>query len=164
MKDRTPRYPGRVRLTPVEGAENTFDLVRADEPVEEGTPLNKKTLLTDETAYLLELKVDDPTPDDAFSHIARNFTGDGGMNINLLEEAIHMKYCKVLTHEGQRSAIADFYANAIVQTGYESEDGTIQALACIEGAISNQLKVRIINKTTGKTFNFVIPLYGDVYK
>lgn len=164
MKDRTPKYPGRVRLTPVEGAENTFDLVRADEPVEEGTPLNKKTLLTDETAYLLELKVDDPTPDDAFSHIARNFTGDGGMNINLLEEAIHMKYCKVLTHEGQRSAIADFYANAIVQTGYESEDGTIQALACIEGAISNQLKVRIINKATGQTFNSVIPLYADVYK
>ena len=44
-----------------------------------------------------------------------------GMNINLLEEAIHMKYCKVLTHEGQRSAIADFYANAIVQTGYERQ-------------------------------------------
>lgn len=164
MKDRTPKYPGRVQLTPVEGAENTFDLVRADEPVEEGTPLNKKTLLTDETAYLLELKVDNPTPDDAFSHIARNFTGDGGMNINLLEEAIHMKYCKVLTHEGQRSAIADFYASSTLQTGYESEDGTIQALACIETQVSNQLKIRIINKKTGQIFNSVVPLYGDVYK
>jgi len=164
LKDRTPKYPGRVQLTPVDGAENTFDLVRADEPVEEGTPINKKTLLTDETAYLLELRVDNPTPDDAFNHIARNFTGDGGMTINLLEEATRMKYCKVLTHEGQRSAIADFYANTILQTGYESDDGTIQALACIEGAISNQLKVRIINKATGETFNSVIPLYADVYK
>jgi len=164
LKDRTPKYPGRVQLTPVEGAENTFDLVRADEPVEEGTPLNKKTLLTDETAYLLELKVDNPTPDDAFSHIARNFTGDGGMNINLLEEAIHMKYCKVLTHEGQRSAVADFYASSIVQTGYESDDGMIQVLACIEKSVSTQLKVRIINKNTGKVFNSVIPLYADVYK
>ena len=75
-----------------------------------------------------------------------------------------MKYCKVLTHEGQRSAVADFYASAIVQTGYESDDGTIQALACIETQVSNQLKVRIINKATGQTFHSVIPLYGDVYK
>ena len=46
MKDRTPKYPGRVKLNPVAGAENTYDMVRADEPVEEGTPINKKTLLT----------------------------------------------------------------------------------------------------------------------
>lgn len=30
MKDRVPLYPGRVKLTPVTGQENTFDLVRAD--------------------------------------------------------------------------------------------------------------------------------------
>lgn len=50
MKDRKPKYPGRVRLTPVQGQENVFDLERADEPLEDGTPLNKLTLLTDETA------------------------------------------------------------------------------------------------------------------
>ena len=53
MKDRTPKYPGRVKLTPVSGMDNVFDLVRADDPIEPGTPINKKTLLTDETAYLL---------------------------------------------------------------------------------------------------------------
>ncbi len=39
--DRIPMYPGRVRLIPVAGQENTYDMVRADEPLVEGTPINK---------------------------------------------------------------------------------------------------------------------------
>ncbi len=39
--DRVPTYPGRVKLTPVSGQANTYDMVRADEPIEEGTPINK---------------------------------------------------------------------------------------------------------------------------
>ena len=39
--DRIPTHPGRVKLVPVEGQENTFDMVRADEPIEVGTPINK---------------------------------------------------------------------------------------------------------------------------
>lgn len=41
IKDRIPTYPGRVRLTPVPGQENVYDMVRADEPIEPGTPINK---------------------------------------------------------------------------------------------------------------------------
>lgn len=62
-----PRYPGRVKLTAVEGQADTFDLVRADEPTQVGTPINKKTLLTDITASFLGLDpANDPTVDDAF--------------------------------------------------------------------------------------------------
>lgn len=43
FKDRVPTYPGRVILTPVVGASNTYDLIRADEPTEDGTPLDKAT-------------------------------------------------------------------------------------------------------------------------
>ena len=39
--DRVPTYPGRVRLIPVAGQANTYDMVRADDPLVEGTPLNK---------------------------------------------------------------------------------------------------------------------------
>lgn len=39
--DRIPTYPGRVKMTPVEGQENTYDMVRADDPVVVGTPINK---------------------------------------------------------------------------------------------------------------------------
>ena len=67
MKDRIPTYPGRVKLTPVSGQENTYDMVRADSPVQEGTPLNKSTLLKDSTSTAIGLTNDDPTVDDAFS-------------------------------------------------------------------------------------------------
>lgn len=52
MKDRIPTYPGRVKLLPVAGQENTYDMVRADSPTQEGTPICKRTLLTDATAAL----------------------------------------------------------------------------------------------------------------
>ena len=51
VKDRTSTYPGRVKLTPVTGQTNTYDMERADVPVEEGTPINKK--LFDNKAYAL---------------------------------------------------------------------------------------------------------------
>lgn len=44
IKDRVSKYPGRYKLTPVEGKPDLFDLARADEPTEPGTPLDKATL------------------------------------------------------------------------------------------------------------------------
>lgn len=44
VEDRLSTYPGRVELTPVSGQTNVYDMVRADEPVQEGTPLNKALL------------------------------------------------------------------------------------------------------------------------
>ena len=41
-ENRVPLYPGRVTLTPVSG--NTYDMERADQPTQEGTPLNRDTL------------------------------------------------------------------------------------------------------------------------
>lgn len=66
MLDRSSQYPGRIRLVPVPGHEGVFDLVRADEPLEEGTPLNKATLLSDDTAESFGLEPKEATPNDAF--------------------------------------------------------------------------------------------------
>lgn len=41
VTDRVPLYPGRVKMTPVSGQANTYDMVRADQPTQEGTPINK---------------------------------------------------------------------------------------------------------------------------
>ena len=68
MKDRVPTYPNRVILNPVAGQENTYDIVRADEPQQEGTPLNKATLLDDTTAEKLGL-TGDPTVNQALAGI-----------------------------------------------------------------------------------------------
>lgn len=88
MKDRTPRYPGRVRLTPT-GAPNVFDMTREDDPIEAGTPLNKATFLTDETAALFGLGAS-ALPDDVFSAIANgyakieiaSYSGTGTFGVN----------------------------------------------------------------------------------
>jgi hypothetical protein len=65
MQDRVSLYPGRVKLEPVAGQANTYDLTRADQPTQEGTPLNKASLLKDSTAALLGLPKT-AVPDDAF--------------------------------------------------------------------------------------------------
>lgn len=40
VRNRQPTYPGRVKMTPVPGQVDTYDMVRADEPLDEGTPIN----------------------------------------------------------------------------------------------------------------------------
>lgn len=68
MQDRVSLYPGRVKLEPVAGQANTYDLTRADQPTQEGTPLNKATLLNDDTASLYGLD-EAAVPDDVLSII-----------------------------------------------------------------------------------------------
>ena len=74
MKDRVPLYPGRVKLVPVAGQENTYDMVRADEPQMEGTPINKAALLKDATAALFGLGTD-AVPDDVLAKIKELLDG-----------------------------------------------------------------------------------------
>lgn len=71
MRDRVPRYPGRVELTPVSGQANVYDMTRADSPTQEGDPINKSTLLKDSTAALYGLGAD-ATPNDVFA-VIRNY-------------------------------------------------------------------------------------------
>lgn len=51
VEDRVSTYPGRIKLTPVSGQTNVYDMSRADGAVQEGTPLNKALL--DQKAYTL---------------------------------------------------------------------------------------------------------------
>lgn len=66
MKDRVPLYPGRVKLVPVSGQENVYDMTRADQPTQQGDPLNKATLLKDATAALYGLGTG-AVPNDLFN-------------------------------------------------------------------------------------------------
>lgn len=78
MQDRISAYPGRVKLTPVAGQADTYDLTRADQPTQEGTPLNKASLLSDETVqewsrygHLWDKDVSEVTPDDVLARISQ---------------------------------------------------------------------------------------------
>lgn len=71
MQDRVPLYPGRVKMTPVAGQANTFDMVRADDPTQAGTPLNKATFLKDATAALFG-KTNAAVPDDILNLLSKS--------------------------------------------------------------------------------------------
>lgn len=65
VEDRISTYPGRVTLVPVSGETNVYDMVRADMPISEGTPINKQlfdnkayTLTSDVTVYVSSLGSD----------------------------------------------------------------------------------------------------------
>lgn len=76
MKDRIPTQVinGAVRMEQLDAEGNHLGYIylrRADEPSEEGTPLNTEHVLTDETAEKLGLDTAaNPSPNDAFEKIA----------------------------------------------------------------------------------------------
>lgn len=98
MKDRVPLYPGRVIMTPVPGQANTFDMVRADEPQEVGTPLNKAHLFTDETAQAFRLSEEEAFPDMGFRLAAKTFNNLGNIHIWSIEDD-YGNYEYAVSHE-----------------------------------------------------------------
>lgn len=113
MKDRVPLYPGRVKLTPVSGQTNVYDLVRADQPQQEGTPLNKASLLTDATAEAIGL-TGDPTVDDALATLNGNIITPI-LNIHTTARVVvtATKGSKVLTATSNSSGLAVLYPNEL---------------------------------------------------
>lgn len=77
MLDRVPVNPGRVLVTPENGGAAYYaTLTRADNPTQEGTPLNKASLLKDATAAKFGLGTD-AVPDDVFGALSRFQSGLG---------------------------------------------------------------------------------------
>lgn len=67
MKDRSVEFPNRYRLTKVAGTNDIYDLIPAPGDVtDEGTYINKATLLKDSTAALYGLG-EDAVPDDVMA-------------------------------------------------------------------------------------------------
>ena len=88
MQDRISLYPGRVKLTPVSGQDNVYDMTRQDNPTTEGTPLNKSTLLTDEVAETLGLDPATATPSQAINAVAGKAT-DKKLSLTLAASCGH---------------------------------------------------------------------------
>lgn len=97
MQDRVSLYPGRVKLVPVPGQENTYDMVRADNPTQEGTPLNKASLLKDATAALYSLGAN-AVPDDALRAI-KSLINKANADINKRAQIMTGSYVGTSTQE-----------------------------------------------------------------
>lgn len=77
MKDRVPASgkARRIKITPEDGSAAFYATwEHADDPVEEGTPLNKANLLPDATAALMGLGTA-ATPADMFQALANKANG-----------------------------------------------------------------------------------------
>lgn len=108
MQDRVSLYPGRVKLEPVEGQANTYDLTRADQPTQEGTPLNKASLLKDTTAALYGLG-SDAVPDDAFSLLSRFHKGLGNEYLWEKSKSDEISYVNSPDPNAYPPAVSDGY-------------------------------------------------------
>lgn len=84
MVDRKPTYKNRVRVTKEDGTQEYVTWEHADNPITEGTPLNKQNLMSDEAAAALGLSAD-ATPSKAFEVIGANHS-------NLAAEVGKFKY------------------------------------------------------------------------
>lgn len=92
MTDRIPGAPGQYTMTVsadeaqklLTGEAVTVTLVRNDQPLVEGTPYNKASVLPDDLATILCPNVADPTPADALRGLLPKSGGDmtGKINMN----------------------------------------------------------------------------------
>ncbi len=125
MKDRVPKYPGRVKLEPVEGQPNVFDVVRADEPVVDGTALNKANLLSDDTAELYEKPTDTAVPDDLFEILGAERKRAIFGEKSEIESGIWDTYSYVTNNYGDelfRQITSDGKGRVIARMGGDSSD------------------------------------------
>lgn len=119
MQDRVSLYPGRVKLEPVAGQANTYDLTRADQPTQEGTPLNKASLLQDTTASAFGLGTD-AVPDDALHLLSRFQKGLGNEYIWAKEQwnwevvKSNSTYSQILVKSGNTNRTYVRYSDDII--------------------------------------------------
>lgn len=117
MKDRISLYPNRVKLVPVEGQENTYDMVRADSPTDPGTPLSKANLLSDLVAEVFGLG-SDAVPNDVLDLLSRFHRGLGDEHLWSVAPAVgryQLRLEELDETYGEEHGSAFVSNNAIVQ-------------------------------------------------
>ena len=132
MTDRKSKFPGRFKIIYVEQGDGyvVADIVRADEPEEEGTLLAKRTILPDSVAQALGLVPETATPAEAFA---------------VLAESVPPEIAAVVVAENELTSIIEFVnsdgSKNVIESSFSSE-GELQKMA-ING--------RSINVTWGQS-------------
>lgn len=166
MKDRIPQYPGRVKLLHVKG--DIYDLTRADEAVEVGTPLNKSTLLTDETAVALGLEPSaDPTVNDAFLQTQVNMAAVEGKIPSeakiqqLIDGGVTEHNQSAIAHSDIRTSLTDT-KNAL-QNDISSAKVALQAnIDAVEGKIPSNAAIQQLINSGVVTHNQEPSAHSDI--
>ena len=133
MKDRVPTKPNRVLITPEDGSAPQYaTITRADEPTQEGTPLNKETLLSDEAAASIKRRTgfETNTISDVF-----NALGDETRIFTANREIIHQSTTWIAPISGKitligiggggggAGAVSQIYASATPYVNHGAQGG-----------------------------------------
>lgn len=165
FKDRVPTHAGRIKLTPVDGQPDIFTMARADEPAEEGTPLDKATFdsitqsrLTGRFYSLIALEETITTVEGVVSPIPTTNWSVGNDNIEATSGSFKIS---------ASSAIDSTYAvakavDAETETAWASVYGT-QHIFTIELPSSITVKsVRLNLGSAGNTTGFNMSVQGSL--
>ena len=182
MKNRESLYPGRVKLTPVDAANGIYDLIRADEPQEEGTPLNKKLLdfavaacgvtAGTATAYTLDdefggFELVDGAKVNFRLHVASgvdptlNVNGTGAKALKtVLGDAMPSAIPAGMWVDARYSTVADAYilSGGSVSSAQIAAWNARQTAAQVKSAIESHSKVLVRQQLTSNSAALIVPL------
>ena len=159
--DRIPTYPGRVKMTPVSGQTNVYDMERADSPVEVGTPLNKA--LFDQKAYTLTESVTVYV-----ATTGSDITGDGTdvapyatiqKAINSLPKCLGSYHAQIDIAAGtynERVTVDGFYGGRLT-IGVSDRTVTVRGISVMS---SSAVRINISNITYSSSYAGTL-LYAD---
>ena len=159
--DRIPTYPGRVKMTPVSGQTNVYDMERADSPVEVGTPLNKA--LFDQKAYTLTESVTV-----SVATTGSDITGDGTdvapyatiqKAINSLPKCLGSYHAQIDIAAGtynERVTVDGFYGGRLT-IGVSDRTVTVRGISVMS---SSAVRINISNITYSSSYAGTL-LYAD---
>ena len=138
MQDRASLHPGRVKLVPVAGQENTYDMVRADSPTQDGTPLNKDSLLKDATAALLggdETMV----PDEAFVALKTMLDGISASSIGAARIELGNYTGTGVTTSTAKTLTFSFKPKVVIITGPSNGRGKSGFAIFMQGEVASKI-------------------------
>ena len=160
VKDRVPTYPGRVKLIPVAGQANTYDLVRADEPIEAGTPINRalfQALLADIDA--IRQQVDDKLFE--ISNRARIGDLTVGTIIGLYENGVLVPFIVLHTGYPNSGRVLVVRKNCIMLDVIRNSGETFYENCKIDVWLDNEYPPMLDRATQGVIA--AVPIYVGIY-
>ena len=161
VTDRVPTYPGRVIMTPVSGQANTYDMVRADAPIQEGTPVNKKLMdsktdrLTDGVVVYVSTTGNDTTGDGSSSAPFRSVQ----KAVNELPKDLNGKHAQIDIANGtyNERVTIDGFTNGRLTIGVDGRTVTLRGVSVMS---SSGVRVNVSNISYSSTSAGTL-LYAD---
>ena len=165
MKDRITQYPHRYQLVPVSGQSDTYDIIAKPGTVTEvGTPLNKATLFSDETAALYGLTGGDAVVDMALKLASSaTYRGKYSMLTGSAEITGAVGYLSFSGEERDDLSVINLASSYTKLTIPASLDGKLARffinVEC--GANTTQKEVKIILRKNGVDVEILASFYCD---